>query len=154
MRLLKQLPFGCQVRPAVADDIWPIRRLVLSAFLDPTQLRWPQFWVIESRGQVIACGQLRQFGPAQELGSLVVVPAWRRQGLGTYLTTLLIEKAAGPLYLECVGATLAQFYGQLGFEPVVWSTLPPDLQRKYRFTRWVGTVLQQSVTVMYYPQSL
>ncbi|MFP3435630.1 GNAT family N-acetyltransferase, partial [Paraburkholderia sp. SIMBA_061] len=79
------------------------RKLVLSARLDPTQLRWEQFWVIECQGEVIACGQLRNFGDDQELGSLVVAKPWRDRALGTALTQHLIAQATQPLYLECLG---------------------------------------------------
>jgi amino-acid N-acetyltransferase len=97
------LPAGCVLRRASAKDIWRIRKLVFSEKLDPTQLRWQQFWVIEREGQLVACGQLRNFPGAQELSSLVVVPAWRDRGLGTYLTKHLIQQATEPLYLECLG---------------------------------------------------
>ena len=61
------LPLGCILRPASVSDIWAIRKLVLSAKLDPTQLRWSQFWVIECEQRLVACGQLRCFSEAQEL---------------------------------------------------------------------------------------
>jgi amino-acid N-acetyltransferase len=108
-----------------------IRRLVLSALLDPTQLRWSQFWVIESGSRVVACGQLRSFADAQELGSVVVDPGLRGRGLGSRITQHLITQATKPLYLECLGRGLAQYYARFGFEPVSWRELPPSLQRKF-----------------------
>lgn len=129
--MVSSLPPGLTLRPAQREDLGAIRWLVLGAKLDPTQLRWSQFWVIEQGGQVIACGQLRSFTAAQELGSLVVVRAWRRQGLGTALTQHLIQQATEPLYLECLGTTLAQFYRRLGFESVSWPELPRSLQVKF-----------------------
>ncbi len=128
------------LRPAQASDMGSIRRLVLSAMLDPTQLRWSQFWVIEEAGQIIACGQLRQFAGAQELGSVVVTPAWRGQGLGTRLVQHLIQQATAPLYLECLGQRLAQFYTHLGFVPVTWKSLPPPLQRKFGLSALAGAI--------------
>jgi amino-acid N-acetyltransferase len=59
----------CNLRKAIPQDIWAIRWLVLAAFLDPTQLKVKQFWVIELDRKIIACGQLRTFAQAQELGS-------------------------------------------------------------------------------------
>ncbi|MEG4964775.1 GNAT family N-acetyltransferase, partial [Microcoleus sp. K4-C2] len=104
------LPSECAIRPACAQDIKSIRMLVWIAKLDPTQLRWEQFWVIECEGKLAACGQLRNFAGAQELGSLVVAKDWRDRGLGSYLTTYLIQQATEPLYLECLGKRLASFY--------------------------------------------
>lgn len=146
-----QLPLGCLSRPATAQDIWTIRRLVLSAFLDPTQLRWSQFWVIEHRGKVIACGQLRQFKQAQELGSIVVAPNWRGQRLGTYLTKLLIQQATQPLYLECLGSQLATFYQRFGFEPITWHQLPPSLQGKFGLSTLGKHLLRLPLFIMVYP---
>ena len=70
------LPLQCAIRPACAQDMRSIRMLVWSAKLDPTQLRWQQFWVIECRGDLVACGQLRNFAGAQELA----VWWWRKIG--------------------------------------------------------------------------
>lgn len=145
------LPIGCVVRPARTSDIWAIRKLVLSAKLDPTQIRWSQFWVIECERRLVACGQLRCFPGAQELGSLVVAPAWRDRGLGTYLVEHLIQEATQPLYLECLGSRLARFYTRFGFVPVSWQELPRPLKWKFGFSKLVSTLFPIiSVTLMRY----
>lgn len=125
------LPPEFIIRAACQGDIWTIRKLVLSAKLDPTQLRWSQFWLVECDGKIVACGQLRNFGTAQELGSIVVVKAWRNRGLGTCLVQHLIAQATQPVYLECVGDRLMQFYTRLGFVAVSWQQLPQTLQGKF-----------------------
>ena len=135
--------------------IWAIRKLVLSAKLDPTQLRWSQFWVIECEQRLVACGQLRCFYEAQELGSLVVAPAWRGQGLGSYLTKHLIQQATQPLYLECLGSRLAQFYSRFGFVPVSWQELPKSLKVKFGFSKLISRIFPKiSVTVMQYKEAI
>ena len=145
------LPAGCMLRKACAKDIWAIRKLVLSAKLDPTQLRWSQFWVIESEGRVVACGQLRSFPEAQELGSLVVAPAWRGRGLGSFLVKHLIQEATEPLYLECVGCRLAQFYTRFGFVAIAWQELPQSLKWKFGISQLASKLLPIiSVTIMQY----
>ncbi len=145
------LPSGCIVRPACAKDIWTIRKLVLSAKLDPTQLRWSQFWVIECAGRVVACGQLRSFLGAQELGSLVVAPDWRGRGLGSYLVNYLIQEATQPLYLECLGSRLVKFYTRFGFEPIALQELPPSLKRKFGISQLASKLLPMiCVTIMQY----
>lgn len=148
------IPPECILRPASAQDIWAIRKLVLSAKLDPTQLRWSQFWVIESEGRVVACGQLRSFAGAQELGSLVVAPAWRDRGLGSYLVKHLIQEATGPLYLECLGSRLAQFYTRFGFVSIPWQELPQSLKWKFGISQLASKLLPMiSVTIMQYQGS-
>lgn len=144
------LPPGCILRPAHAKDIWTIRKLVLSAKLDPTQLRWQQFWIIECDGQIVACGQLRSFTGAQELGSVVVASAWRGRGLATCLVKHLVDEATQPLYLECLGSRLALFYTRFGFVSVSWQELPPPLKLKFSFSALAATLFRIPVTIMQY----
>lgn len=149
--LTSSLPLGCLIRPARASDLWTIRKLVFSAKIDPTQLRWSQFWVIEYEDNIVACGQLRSFPGAQELGSLVVTPAWQNRGLGSYLVKYLIEQATQPLYLECLGSKLAQFYRRFGFVSVSWQELPQPLKWKFGFSILVSKVFPMiSVQIMQY----
>jgi amino-acid N-acetyltransferase len=144
------LPNGCLLRQAKANDIWKIRKLVLIAKLDPTQLRWEQFWVIDRDGKIIACGQLRSFEGAQELGSLVVAKDWRNQGIGTYLAQHLIEIANQPLYLECLGAKLASFYTRLGFIRASWNELPSSIKKKFGISTFAASLLRLPLTIMQY----
>ncbi len=145
------LPPGYVLRPARAGDIWEIRKLVLSAKLDPTQLRWSQFWVIEREGRLVAGGQLRNFPGAQELGSVVVAPAWRGRGLGSYLVKHLIQEATQPLYLECLGSRLASFYTRFGFVAIAWQELPKSLKWKFGVSQLASRLLPIiSVTIMQY----
>ncbi|MBD2726871.1 GNAT family N-acetyltransferase [Nostoc sp. FACHB-892] len=159
------LPSGCMLRKATSADKWPIRLLVFSAKLDPTQLNWQQFWIVEcdayggqSLRNLVACGQLRNFSGAQELGSLVVASAWRGRGLGTLLTQHLINTATQPLYLECLGERLAQFYSRFGFVPISFEDLPQfpttrsksSLKGKFRFSQLAKRLLRVPVVFMEY----
>ncbi|QZZ21686.1 GNAT family N-acetyltransferase [Leptothermofonsia sichuanensis E412] len=142
------LPTGYTLRQAHSGDMGAIRRLVLTAMLDPTQLRWSQFWVIEQAGKVIACGQLRNFLDAQELGSVVVKPEFRGRGLGSHLIQHLIQQATQPLYLECLGKRLPGFYTRFGFVPVAWEDLPPGIKQKFRLSNLAAKVFRLPVTIM------
>jgi amino-acid N-acetyltransferase len=124
-------PSETTLRRATAADLAAIRALVLRAFLDPTQLRWQQFWVLTHGEEIIACGQLRQFGAVQELGSVVVASSWRRQGIGTAMVRHLVSQATQPLYLDCLGGQLREFYAKLGFRVMMRSQIPPDLRVRY-----------------------
>lgn len=148
------LPSECTIRAASAQDIRSIRRLVWSARLDPTQLRWQQFWVIECGGNLAACGQLRHFAGAQELGSLVVMKDWRDRGLGSYLTKYLIAQATEPLYLECLGKRLASFYTRFGFVEVSVQELPQSLKFKFGLSQLAKTLFKIPVTIMQYQAGL
>ncbi|WP_424096170.1 GNAT family N-acetyltransferase [Moorena producens] len=143
------LPPGCIFRPACAKDTWAILKLILIAKLEPTQLRWTQFRVIEFEGRVVACGQLRNFPDAQELGSLVVAPKWRNQGLGSYLMENLIKEATQPLYLECMG-WLTPFYTRFGFVSVSWQDLPKSLKFKFGLSKLATTLFRIPLSIMTY----
>ncbi|MGB3534622.1 MAG: GNAT family N-acetyltransferase [Microcoleaceae cyanobacterium] len=136
----KDLPKGCILRRATPQDLRAIRRLIWQAKLDPTQLRWQQFWIIEQGGDVIACGQLRCHGAVQELGSLVVTSRQRHQGLGSYLVQHLIQQSTRPLYLECLGKNLEQYYHRFGFLAVSWQALPSELKLKFGLAQ-IGRIL-------------
>ena len=138
------LPSGCVLRKATSGDKWSIRLLVFSAKLDPTQLNWQQFWVIEYNENLIACGQRRNFSGAQELGSLVVASAWRGRGLGSLLTQHLINTATQPLYLECLGQRLVRFYSRFDFVPI------STLKEKFRFSQLAKRLLKVPVVFMEY----
>ncbi|BAZ01037.1 GCN5-related N-acetyltransferase [Tolypothrix tenuis PCC 7101] len=145
-----ELPSGCTLRKATSQDNWPIRFLVLSAKLDPTQLRWQQFWVIECNGKLAACGQLRNFDDTQELGSLVITPAWRDRGLGSLLTQHLITTATQPLYLECLGQRLAEFYSRFGFVAIAFEELPRSLKSKFGLSQLGKKLIRVPVVFMQY----
>jgi len=147
------LPPECVLRQASEQDIKSIRMLVWSAKLDPTQLRWEQFWVIECSGDLVACGQLRNFAGAQELGSLVVAKDWRDRGLGTYLAKYLIQQATEPLYLECLGKRLASFYTRFGFVEAAWQELPQSLKFKFGLSQLAKTLFRIPVIIMQYQES-
>jgi amino-acid N-acetyltransferase len=148
------LPSECTIRPASAQDIKSIRMLVWSAKLDPTQLRWQQFWVIECNGDLVACGQLRNFAGAQELGSLVVAKDWRDRGLGSYLAKHLIAQATEPLYLECLGKRLASFYTRFGFVEVSVQELPQSVKFKFGLSNLAKTLFRIPLTIMQHQTNL
>ena len=145
----RKLPENCSLRPALPEDMGAIRRLVWGARLDPTQLRWRQFWVVDRAGEIIACGQLRVFPNAEELGSLVVALGDRDRGLGSFLAGHLVRQATKPLYLECLGATLVQFYQPLGFVAVTWKELPRSLKFKFALSQLAKVLVRLPITFMY-----
>ena len=145
---MKNLPLGCILRKATSKDASSIRWLVFKAKLDPTQIKWQQFWVIECDRNIIACGQLRNFTQAQELGSLVVTKNWRNRGLGSFLTQHLIEQATQPLYLECLGKKLIDYYQKFGFTIIDFQDLPASLKSKFKISQLGKKLIGVPVTFM------
>lgn len=115
------------IRPARADDQGLIRRMVQEAGLDPTSLDWPNFLIAEEDGAVVGIGQVRPKTP--EVGSLIVVPERRGEGIGGALVEALAETVEGPVYLECRGE-LASYYARFGFEEIRPREAPMPLRLK------------------------
>jgi amino-acid N-acetyltransferase len=72
--------------------------------------------------------------------------------LGGILTQHLIHQATLPLYLECLGQQLAQFYIRFGFTPVAFDNLPPSLKRKFGISHLGKKLIRIPVVFMQYSQ--
>ena len=60
--------------------------MVLRAGLDPTTLRWQNFFIAhDAAGAIAGIAQIKPYTDCREFGSLVVVPHHRRQGVGAML---------------------------------------------------------------------
>lgn len=144
------LPHGYVIRKAKPVDMWLIFLFIIRGRLDPSQLKWQQFLVVEYDGSLVAFGQLRNFKFAQELGSLFVVPAYRNQGLGTFIIQHLIAQSTQPVYLKCLKHQLKFFYAQRGFIPISYEELPLSLKSKFRLSQLRKTLLKAFVLFMKY----
>jgi len=124
------------IRPARADEQDLIRQMVKDAGLDPTGLNWPNFLIAEADGAVVGIGQVRPRTP--ELGSLIVVPERRGEGIGGALIEALAATVDGPIYLECRSG-LATYYAQFGFREIRPREAPMPLKLK----SMVGNAIMQ-----------
>jgi GNAT superfamily N-acetyltransferase len=88
--------------------------------------------VAEVGGQVVGNGQLSIHRGKGEIGSLVVAPSYRRQGIGGALLGALLDEARGRGLLEVEIAAdvaapwLRAWYERRGFSFVEERTLPRD----------------------------
>ena len=135
------------LRKAVIDDAVKIRQMVRNEWLNPFELNWQNFWIVEKEYTVIACGQLRSKGNIKELSSLVVSSEYRKQGIGTYLVRHIIEQTDKKIYLSC-GSNLESFYSQLGFKQVSWSKLPSQLKFEFALSRTIATIRRKRLIFM------
>jgi amino-acid N-acetyltransferase len=127
------------LRPATADDRNTIRRMIISAMLDPTTLDWRNFVlaVDTAANRVVGCAQIKPYPDCREFGSLYVLPAYRRLGVGGQLLRALVDAAARPMYLMCLNK-MAGYYTGFGFAEVEAGEMPPTLRRKHRLGRLLG----------------
>jgi N-acetylglutamate synthase-like GNAT family acetyltransferase len=125
------------IRKAEKKDRFAIRAMVYRACLNPFSLDWRQFVVAEADSRVIGIRQVRILKDGtREVASGVVVPTFRRRGVGRRLLEALLERESGPLYLMCDGKW-AHYYREFGFQLVDLRDLPSSFLREHRILKAV-----------------
>jgi amino-acid N-acetyltransferase len=123
------------LRCATAGDQDAICALVKRERLNPTGLHWPNFIVAADERGIVGAVQLRRHRDgARELGSLVVAPGARGQGLATRLIDTLLATQRVPVQM-ITGATHAGHYRRWGFEPIEPHRVPRSVRLNYRIGR-------------------
>lgn len=138
------------IRKAYITDQKGIEDLVFSEWLNPFGLYWQRFWVVETRGNLIACAQLRVYKNLEELSSLAVAPKYRGQGIGKHLAGYIVKQAYFSTYVLCV-SQLIPFYRSVGFEQISsWFELSDLLKLKFGLSSIAANLRQRSLIIMQY----
>jgi len=125
------------IRKAGREDRFVIKARVYRACLNPIGLDWRRFVVAEADGRIIGFRQVRILRDGtREVASGVVLPTFRRRGVGRRLMESLLERESGPLYLMCDGKW-AHYYREFGFQPVDRRCLPSSFLNEYRILKAV-----------------
>lgn len=105
--------------------------------LNPLDLNWRHFTLaVEPGGQTAGFAQIKTHGDgSRELASLIVLPAWRGQGVARLLIEHLIRREPPPLYLTCE-SRLVPLYRKFGFEEISPAEMPPYFRRLARMVGW------------------
>jgi N-acetylglutamate synthase-like GNAT family acetyltransferase len=123
------------VRPAVAADQDAIVALTRGERVNPTGLHWPRFFVAERDGALVGAVQMRlHHDGAHELGTLVVAPQARNQGIAAQLINALLSRNRGRVFMV-TGRKHAEHYARWGFAPIRPCRAPRGVSRNY----WMGT---------------
>lgn len=117
------------LRRAAAADAPTIRAMIRREHLDPTSIHWRNFLVAEADGQIVGIGQVKHLRGCNELGSLVVLPAYRGRGIAAQLIVALGAEAGLPLYLLCRDS-LVPYYSRFGFRDIPFAAAPGILKLK------------------------
>ncbi len=130
--------------------------MIRQAGINPLGLDWRRFTVVEAKGNVIACGQVKVHGDgSRELASLAVVDAWQGRGLARAVIEHLQRRAGPPLWLTCREG-LVPLYRRFGFREVTEAReLSPYFRRLMRLVRVILRVVrpEEGLAVMLWPES-
>ncbi len=117
------------IRRATVEDQQAIVALVRSERLNPNALFWANFVVARDGNLLVGAAQIRRYDDgAAELGSLVVAPAWRGNGLSADLIRALLEDERAVVHLV-TGRQNAHHYTRWGFVPVALKQAPASTRR-------------------------
>ena len=137
------------IRPAHAADETTIKAMIRREHLDPLNVHWQNFLAAEDAvtGRIIGIGQVKPFRSGRELGSLVVAPERRQNGVGAAIITALIARESGPLLLFCL-AFREPYYARFGFQRAGWRDLRGELRLKYGLGAVFSRLFRQRLIVM------
>ncbi|MGB1285643.1 MAG: GNAT family N-acetyltransferase [Aggregatilineales bacterium] len=117
------------IRDANADDFETIKQMVKDARLDPLGLKWQNFLVVEHDGQIIAIAQIRRHRGCNELGSLITLHDYQKQGIAGQLMSKIEKRTGSPLYLVCMNK-MKPYYERYGYQEIRWHEIPNSLRVK------------------------
>jgi amino-acid N-acetyltransferase len=119
------------IGPAQAADQQAIEALVKSDRLNPNNLPWQNFLVAHVEQEIVGIVQMRKHADgARELGSLLVVPALRGQGLARLLVNALLQRHSGAIHM-ITALRHGAHYRQFGFEPISPWQAPSSIRKNY-----------------------
>lgn len=122
-------PDCLRIRPATATEQSLLRRIIITAHLDPSSLHWQNFVIAESDGQVAGIAQIKPYQDCREFGSLVVLPKFRKRGIAAQLIEQCLAKEHGSIYLLCAHP-MERFYEKWGFRKIPFAEAPRTLRFK------------------------
>ena len=121
------------IRPAMAAEQALLRRIVLAAHLDPSNLHWQNFVIAEWDAQLAGIAQVKPYKDCREFGSLVVLPEFRKRGIAAQLIERCLANEPGRIYLICE-SRMESFYKKWGFSKVSFAQAPRTLRIKLAVT--------------------
>ncbi len=151
------LASGLRLRAATAADQPAIRGLIRRVRINPMDLNWRRFVVIENQGGgIVACGQVKPHGDgARELASLAVAEGWRGRGLARGVIEHLKRRAGPPLWLTCREGPVP-LYVRFGFVRVTArEAMTPYFRRLDRLARQILRLIRpgEGLAIMVWQES-
>jgi amino-acid N-acetyltransferase len=124
-----------KIRRACVTDQDAICAMVRSERLNPTKLYYENFHVAEAGGKLVGAAQMRRHDDgSRELGSLVVAPDWRGQGIAGALIDAVLAGLDRPGYM-ITDAKFARHYLRWGFVVIAAGAAPRSIRFNYAMGR-------------------
>src|SRR6476620_8374235 len=122
---------GAQLRPARADDLAAVERLLEASHLplDGVREALPTFIVAEADADIVGVAGLEVCCDNALLRSVAVSPSWRSHGLGRTLVTRIISDAEsrGIHALYLLTTTAERYFPSFGFRQISRDAVPADV---------------------------
>ena len=97
---------------------------------DRKDLDYRDFVVAKEGEKLIGCVRIKKLADCLELASLVVLPEYRKQGIGSGMLKELLTEVLDPVYILCFKRNLP-FYTENGFELISVEEMPKSLRDEY-----------------------
>ncbi|MBW4672111.1 MAG: GNAT family N-acetyltransferase [Cyanomargarita calcarea GSE-NOS-MK-12-04C] len=104
-----------------------------------TVKRFSNYWVIDNKGSIIGCAELRNYQTHSVLVNLIVKRKYRGKKIGSALVEYLIYQAKKPFYLSCF-YNLIRFYERFGFIVTEPQSLSLKLQAELSLNQGLAVV--------------
>lgn len=129
------------LRRALPLDQAAIVELVLGERLNPNQIDWRRFVVASIGGELVGAAQMRLHADgSRELGSLVVAPRHRGQGIAQHLIAQLLGEQSGDVHVVTPRSN-AVHYERWGFRAVAAHRAPRGVLRNYLLGQVCGSLV-------------
>lgn len=126
-----------RIRPAVPEDLEPVRRLLRDCRLpvDGVEEHLCQFLVLELDGRPAGCVGLEIHGRQALLRSLCVEPARQGYGYGQHLYEAILDRARqlGVMEIILLTETARRFFAHQGFETIERAEAGPAICASVEF---------------------
>jgi len=120
-----------EYKKAKADDMPFILDILNSVSGNIENISARQFLVAEDGNKIVGCVRIQNIKGYLKLASLVVLPNYRKRGIGRKLISEIINgNSKRPVYLFC-NVKNKGFYEKFGFKKIEFENIPEVLKKDY-----------------------
>jgi N-acetylglutamate synthase-like GNAT family acetyltransferase len=129
------------IHPAIEADQPTIVSLIRQAKINPRNLHWERFLVVEENNQIVGIRQVKVHKQGtREVASGFVLPEYQHRGISALLMNEILSRETGTLYLMCA-KRWKKYYEQFGFRDAKLTELPADFHREYLIGKVITTLI-------------